>query len=128
LASMVLTWNSMGIAVKFGINTTLVELEMGNFTWLGKFFPFPMQHSRHLSQISLLPMLLHKHITWEKNQRNKWLMTKEALVGENNLKLLLAVHKRSIDWKSLLGNKPKVQLYDILVINTHSQLCFGFVL
>ena len=55
-------------------------------------------------------------------------MTKEALVGENNLKLLLAVHKRSIDWKSLLGNKPKVQLYDILVINTHSQLCFRFVL
>ena len=50
LASMVLAWNS-----KFGINTTLVVLEMGNFTQL-KFFPFPIQHSW---QISLLLMLLH---------------------------------------------------------------------
>ena len=33
VASMVLTGNSMGIAVKFGINTTSVVLEMGiNFT------------------------------------------------------------------------------------------------
>ena len=31
---MVLTWYSMGITVKFGINTALVVLEMGNFTWL----------------------------------------------------------------------------------------------
>ena len=31
---MVLTGNSMGITVKFGINITLVVLEMVNFTWL----------------------------------------------------------------------------------------------
>ena len=38
---MVLTGNSMGIAVKFGINTTLVVLEMVNFTRLRlvKFIP-----------------------------------------------------------------------------------------
>ena len=33
-ASMVLTGNSMGIAVKFGINFALVVLEMVNFTRL----------------------------------------------------------------------------------------------
>ena len=40
-ASMVLTGNSMGIAVKFGINTTLVVLEMVNLTRLRlvKFIP-----------------------------------------------------------------------------------------
>ena len=38
---MVLTGSSMGLAVKFGINTTVVVLEMANFTWLCivKFFP-----------------------------------------------------------------------------------------
>ena len=45
---MVLTGNSMGIAVKFGINTTLVALKM-EISW---------QHSWYLSQLSLLPMLL----------------------------------------------------------------------
>ena len=37
---------------------------MGNFTRLRlvKFFPFPIQHSWYLSQISLLPMLLHIQI------------------------------------------------------------------
>ena len=51
---------------KFGINTTLVVLEMGNFTRLHhvKFFLFPMQYSWYLSQISLLPMLLHILIAW----------------------------------------------------------------
>ena len=52
-------------------------------------------------------------------------MTKEALIGEHNLKPLLTGHKESIDWQSLLGNKPvitQVHLYDILVINTHPQL------
>ena len=40
-ASMVLTGNGMGIAVKFGINTTLVVLEIVNFTQLRlvKFIP-----------------------------------------------------------------------------------------
>ena len=40
-ASMVLTGNSMGITVKFGINTTLVVLEISIFTQLClvKFFP-----------------------------------------------------------------------------------------
>ena len=49
---MVLTGNSMGIAVKFGINSTLVVLEMVNFQY--------NTHNTHgyLSQISLLPMLL----------------------------------------------------------------------
>ena len=41
VVSMVLTGNSMDIAVKFGINTTLVVLEMVNFTrlCLMKFIP-----------------------------------------------------------------------------------------
>ena len=48
----------MGITVKI---TTLLALEMGNFTQLRlvKFVPFPIQHSWYLSQVSLLPMLLH---------------------------------------------------------------------
>ena len=49
-------------------------------------------------------------------------MKKEALIGEHHLKSLLNGHKESIDWYSLLGNKPvitQVHLYDILVINTH---------
>ena len=57
-------------------------------------------------------------------------MTKKALIAEHNLKPLLAVQKKSIDWLSFLGNKPvisQVHLYDILVINNHPQLCFGFV-
>jgi len=45
---MVLAGNSMGIAVKFGINTTLVALKM----------EISMQNSCYLSQISLLPMLV----------------------------------------------------------------------
>ena len=57
-------------------------------------------------------------------------MTTEALIGENNLKLLLTGHKESIYWQSLLGNKPvitQVHSYDILIINTHPQLRLGLV-
>jgi len=47
----------------------------------------------------------------------------EALIGEHNLKPLLSIHERNIDWLDwLMGNKPvisQVQLYDILIINTH---------
>ena len=59
---MVLAWNNMGIAVKIWDNyTTLVALEISNFTefCLVKFVPFPIQHWWYLSQISLLPKLLH---------------------------------------------------------------------
>ena len=61
---MVLTWNGMGIAVKIWDKYPLAALEMGNFTRLRlvKFSPFPIQHSWYLSQISLLPMLLHIQI------------------------------------------------------------------
>ena len=46
----------MGIAVKFGLNTTLVALKM----------EISMQHLWYLSQISLLHMLLLVHIAqWE---------------------------------------------------------------
>ena len=57
-------------------------------------------------------------------------MTKEALIGEHNQKPLLAAHKRSIDWYSLLGNKPvksQMHSYDILIINTYPQLCLTLV-
>ena len=37
---------------------------------------------------------------------NMLLIPKEALIGEHNLKPLLTIHKESIDWWSLLGNKP----------------------
>ena len=63
-----------------------------------------------------------------KDQRNRLLVTKEALIGEHNLKPLLTGHKESIDWQSLLGNKPvitQVHSYDILVINTHPWLRLG---
>ena len=60
-----------------------------------------------------------------KNQRNNLLVTKEALIGEHNLKPLLTGHKKGIDWLSLLGNRPvitQVHSYDILVINTHPRI------
>ena len=51
----------MGIA---GINSTLIVLEMENFTQLClmKFFLFPIQYPWYLSYISLLPLLLHIQI------------------------------------------------------------------
>ena len=55
------------------------------------------------------------------NQRIRLLVSKEALIGEHNLKPLLTGHK-----KALIGsNKPvitQVHSYDILVINTHPRL------
>ena len=46
--------------------------------------------------ISVLGQLVDT--TAEKNQRNRLLVPKEALIGEHNLKPLLTVHKESIDW------------------------------
>ena len=60
-----------------------------------------------------------------KRDFSQLLMIKEALIGEHNLNPLLAVYKRTIDWYSLLGNKPvtsQVYSYDILVINSHPWL------
>ena len=57
----------------------------------------------------------------EKNQRNILLVTKEALIGEHNLKPLLTVHNESIDFWVI----SQVHSYDILVINTHPQLHLG---
>ena len=57
-------------------------------------------------------------------------MTKDALLNEQNLKPLLAVYKKNIDWCMFLGNKQiisLVHLYDILVINTHPLLHLGFM-
>ena len=81
-----------------------------------KILDFECPQKLHSSKICMHTVLP------EKNQK-KLLMTREAFIGEHNLKPLLAVHKRSIDWYSLLGNKPvisEVYSYDILVINTHS--------
>ena len=47
-------------------------------------------------------------------------------MGEHNLKPLLTVYKESIDWLSLLGNKPvisQVHSYDILVLSFTLDSC-----
>ena len=52
----------MGITVKFVINTNFC---IGNGKCcLVKFVPFPIQLSWYLSQISLLPILLHMRILY----------------------------------------------------------------
>ena len=57
---LVIAW----VAVKFGINTTLVVLEIYHFQY-NKSGKFPIQQEWYLSQISLLPMLFpHTHCTY----------------------------------------------------------------
>ena len=61
----ILTWNSMGIAVKIWDKCCIVNGKFHSSQLrLMKFFPFPTQHLWYLSQISLLPMLLHTHINY----------------------------------------------------------------
>ena len=46
--------------------------------------------------LSVLGLISRYHL--RKNQRNRLLVTKEALIGEQNLKPLLTGHKENIDW------------------------------
>ena len=55
-ASMVLTGNSMGIAVKFGINTTPVALEMVNFTLLCLVKFIPISNTTQLCLVKFIPI------------------------------------------------------------------------
>ena len=59
--SMVFTWNSTSLTVKNW--DKYHSCDIGN-TKFHSALPFPIQHSWYLSQISLLPMLLHLHINY----------------------------------------------------------------
>ena len=59
--------------------------------------PYIKKFCTVIYQISLTTGLISRYHL-RKNQRNILLVTKEALIGEDNPKPLLTVHKESIDW------------------------------
>ena len=69
--------------------------------------PFIREFNSVIYLISLTTVLIFTYLSKDnkidryhprKNQRNKLLVTKEALIREHNFKPLLTGHKESIDW------------------------------